>query len=79
MRSVKFISTFHVIVRARSNRKFHLNRLVKHVRTFAIMMTGRHGDRLEQWITTVEHDDTPAPLAGFARNLRRDLAPSATA
>jgi transposase len=49
-----------------------LNRLVKHVRSFAIMMTGRHGDRLEEWITTVEHD-TLTPLAGFARNLRRDL------
>jgi transposase len=49
-----------------------LNRLVKHVRTFAVMMTGRHGDRLEEWITAVEHD-TLMPLAGFARNLRRDL------
>ncbi|SIM58099.1 Transposase [Micromonospora cremea] len=49
-----------------------LNRLVKHVRAFAIMMTGRHGDRLDAWITTVEHD-TLTPLAGFARNLRRDL------
>ena len=52
------------------NRDF--NRLVKHVRTFAIMMTGRHGDRLDAWITTVEND-TLTPLAGFARNLRRDL------
>ena len=49
-----------------------MNRLVKHVRAFAVMMTGRHGDRLEEWITTVEHD-TLTPLAGFARNLRRDL------
>jgi len=48
------------------------NRLVEHVRAFAIMMTGRHGDRLDAWVTTVEHD-TLAPLAGFARNLRRDL------
>ncbi|MGW3610178.1 transposase [Micromonospora sp. NPDC005163] len=36
------------------------------------MMTGRHGECLEQWITAVEHD-TLTPLAGFARNLRRDL------
>ena len=50
----------------------NLNRLVKHVRAFAIMMTGRHGDRLDEWITVVEQD-TLAPLAGFARNLRRDL------
>jgi transposase len=49
-----------------------LNRLVKHVRAFAIMMTGRHGDQLEEWIVTVEHD-TLTPLAGRARHLRRDL------
>jgi transposase len=49
-----------------------LNRLVKHIRAFAVMMTGRHGDRLEEWITTVENDSL-TPLAGFARNLRRDL------
>jgi transposase len=54
------------------SRDHDLNRLVKHVRAFAVMMTGRHGDRLEEWITAVEHD-TLAPLAGFARNLRRDL------
>lgn len=36
------------------------------------MMTGRHGDRLEEWITDVERDSL-APLAGFARNLRRDF------
>jgi transposase len=48
-----------------------LDRLVGHVRAFAIMMTGRHGDRLEDWITTVERD-TLTPLASFARNLRRD-------
>lgn len=47
------------------------NRLVKYVRTFAVM-TGRHGDRLDEWIAAVEHD-LLAPLAGFARNLRRDL------
>lgn len=54
------------------SRDSDLNRLVKHVRGFAVMMTGRHGDRLEEWITAVEHD-TLTPLAGFARNLRRDL------
>jgi transposase len=54
------------------SRQRDLNRLVKHVRAFAIMMTGRHGDRLEEWITAVEHD-TLIALAGFARNLRRDL------
>jgi transposase len=36
------------------------------------MMTGRHGDRLENWIIAAEND-TLTPLAGFARNLRRDV------
>jgi transposase len=36
------------------------------------MMTGRHDDRLENWIADVERD-TLAPLASFARKLRRDL------
>ena len=49
-----------------------LDRLTRHVRDFAIMMTGRHGDRLDAWISTVE-DDTLTPLAGFATHLRRDL------
>jgi hypothetical protein len=61
-----------VKLRELRSRDGDFNRLVKHVRAFAIMMTGRHGDRLDAWITTVEHD-TLAPLAGFARNLRRDL------
>ena len=41
------------------------------MRGFARMMTELRGERLEQWITTVEHD-TLAPLASFARFLRRD-------
>ncbi|MFG2594324.1 ISL3 family transposase [Streptomyces sp. NPDC048438] len=49
-----------------------LDRLTLHVRKFAVMMTARHGDRLEDWITAVERDSL-APLAGFARNLRRDF------
>ncbi len=49
-----------------------LDRLTGHVRTFAAMLTGRHGDRLDGWITTVEQDGL-APLASFARNLRRDI------
>ena len=31
-----------------------LDRLTRHVRAFAVMMTGRHGDRLDAWITAVE-------------------------
>ena len=53
-------------------RDAELNRLTGHVRKFAVMMTGRHGDRLEDWIADAEQD-TLVPLAAFARNLRRDL------
>lgn len=49
-----------------------LDRLTRHVRKFAAMMTGRHGDRLDDWITHIERDSL-APLASFARNLRRDI------
>jgi transposase len=49
-----------------------LDRLTLHIRKLAAMMTGRHGDRLEEWITDVEQDSL-APLTGFARNLRRDF------
>ena len=49
-----------------------LDRLTRHVRAFAAMMTGRHGDRLDTWIADVEHDTLP-PLTAFASNLRRDL------
>lgn len=41
------------------------------MRAFAEMMTGRRGECLDDWINTVEADTLP-PLAGFARNLRRD-------
>ncbi|MGW3151635.1 transposase [Streptomyces sp. NPDC001177] len=49
-----------------------MDRLTGHVRKFAVMMTARHGDRLEDWISGAEQDSL-APLAGFARNLRRDF------
>ncbi|WP_406414690.1 ISL3 family transposase (plasmid) [Streptomyces halstedii] len=49
-----------------------LDRLTGHVRRFAVMMTARHGDRLEDWITGAEQDSL-APLASFAHNLRRDF------
>ena len=48
-----------------------LDRLTRHVRRFATMMTELSGGDLEQWISDVEHD-TLAPVASFARNLRRD-------
>ncbi len=49
-----------------------LDRLADHVTQFATMMTALEGDRLEDWIADVEQA-TLAPLASFARNLRRDL------
>jgi len=48
-----------------------LDRLTRHVRRFATMMTELSGQDLEQWISDVEHDPL-APVASFARNLRRD-------
>jgi len=58
-------------LRAIRDRDADLDRLTRHVRAFAATMTGRHGDRLEAWITSAEHD-TLTPLAGFARHLRHD-------
>jgi transposase len=48
-----------------------LDRLAAHVRTFAGMITGLHGEQLPDWIEAVEHDSFAA-LASFARNLHRD-------
>ena len=59
-------------LRAIRDRDPDLDRLTRHVRAFAAMMTGRHGDRLDAWITAAERD-TLTPLAGFARHLRHDL------
>ncbi|MGR8008750.1 transposase [Streptomyces hypolithicus] len=60
------------MLRLLRDRDTNLDRLTLHVRGFATMMTGLHGDRLDTWITTVEQD-TLIPLASFARNLRRDI------
>jgi len=48
-----------------------LDRLTAYVRGFARMMTELQGERLEEWITTIEQDSL-APLASFAHFLRRD-------
>lgn len=37
------------------------------------MMTGRHGERLDAWLTAVEADDL-TDLHSFARGIRRDHA-----
>lgn len=49
----------------------HLDGLSGHVKRFAEMMTGRHGDRLDTWIAAVRADDLPA-LHTFANGLERD-------
>ena len=51
----------------------HLKALAGHVTAFAELMTGRHGDRLEDWIAEVQRDELPQ-LRSFAAGLRRDLA-----
>jgi transposase len=51
----------------------HLDALARHVTEFAKMLTGRHGDRLDAWLTAVEADDQP-DLQSFARGIRRDYA-----
>ncbi len=40
---------------------------------FAKILTGLHGDRLDNWITAVEADDQP-DLHSFARGLKHDHA-----
>ena len=49
----------------------HLDELAGHVTEFAKILTGLHGDRLDDWITAVEADDQPG-LHSFARGLRHD-------
>jgi transposase len=49
----------------------HLDALAGHVTEFAKILTGLHGDRLDDWIAAVEADDQP-DLHSFARGLRRD-------
>lgn len=59
-------------LRSVRKRSTDLRRLARHVESFAIMLTHLEGHRLDVWISTVEKDSLTA-LAGFARNLRRDL------
>ena len=49
----------------------HLDALAGHVTEFAKILTGRHGDRLDGWITAVEADDQP-DLHSFVRGIKRD-------
>jgi transposase len=51
----------------------HLDALAGHITAFAEILTGRHGDRLDAWITAVEADDQPH-LHSFTAGLKRDHA-----
>jgi transposase len=53
-------------------RSTEVGRLATHVTAFATMMMNLEGDRLDDWITTVE-TDTLTAMASFARNMRRDI------
>ena len=48
-----------------------LDALAGHVTDFAKILTGRHGDRLDDWIAKVEADDQP-DLHSFVRGIKRD-------
>ena len=48
-----------------------LDALAGHVTEFAKILTGLHGDRLDDWITAVEADDQP-DLHSFVRGIKRD-------
>ncbi len=50
-----------------------MNATARHVAAFAQMMTGRHGERLDDWIAQVETDDLPE-LHSFTNGVRRDYA-----
>jgi transposase len=49
----------------------HLETTATHVATFAEMLTGRHGERLNAWMAAVDEDDLPH-LHRFVTGLRRD-------
>jgi hypothetical protein len=49
----------------------HLDALAGHVTEFAKILTGRHGDQLDDWMAAVEADDQP-DLHSFVRGIKRD-------
>ena len=55
------------------SRSSALDRLAGHVTAFAQMMTGLHGERLDDWIAAVEADDF-SELHSFTAGLKRDHA-----
>ena len=51
----------------------HLDAAAGHVTGFAEMLTGRHGQRLDEWIAAVDAEDQP-DLHSFTTGLKRDHA-----
>lgn len=49
-----------------------LDALTRHVRSFAIMLTDRQGERLPEWLDAVRQDDLPS-LHTLAAGIDRDL------
>jgi transposase len=49
----------------------HLDATATHIGTFAEMLTGRHGDRLDSWMAAIDAEDLPH-LHRFVTGLRRD-------
>ena len=49
----------------------HLDALAAHVTGFAKILTGLHGDRLDDWLAAVKAGDQP-DLRSFAHGIRRD-------
>ncbi|MEV7996101.1 transposase [Streptomyces sp. NPDC086077] len=49
-----------------------LDALTRHVRSFAVMLTDRQGERLPDWLDAVRQDDLPS-LHTFAADIDRDL------
>ena len=58
-------------LKAARDRCPHVNALAGHVAAFAEMLTGRHGERLDDWIAAVDADDQP-DLHSFTTGIRRD-------
>ncbi|GAA2689408.1 transposase [Streptomyces lunalinharesii] len=49
-----------------------LDALIRHVRSFAVMLTERQGERLPHWLNAVRQDDLPS-LHVLAAGIDRDL------
>jgi len=50
----------------------HLGALARHVAEFAKILTGLHGDRLDDWLQAAEDENEQPELHAFTRSLRHD-------